>query len=72
MTKNLFGDMMAMLEEERTPVKKLAPLAGVSPRWLYRIKAGEVADPSVHTTQLMYNYLLAKKKRTRRKQKKDV
>lgn len=54
---NLLDTTLDLVRDTPVPVGQVCKEIGVTPRWLQKLLAGEIKDPSVRRIQRLHDYL---------------
>lgn len=54
---DLHAETLRLMAETKIPVTRICDDCGLTTRWFYMVKSGEIADPGYQRLQRLYNYL---------------
>lgn len=57
MESRLLTATLMLLADTKIPVEKIAADVGVSRRWLYELRRGDMKDPGVNKIEAVHDYL---------------
>ena len=57
MPESLLNETLDLLEKTDIPIAQVCRDTGTGPRWIYRLMAGDFADPGVNKIERLNRYL---------------